>query len=120
MSKTESVVFQVSPDDLVELDRLVEAFGLADRSALLHEAIAVMASRDRAQRLESIQGLISTSVTEKFGRSLTEDESLAITTASVKGKLPEPSALSDFEPMIQDAIRSAAARHAERSARGED
>lgn len=51
---TEIVEFSLEPDDVVALDRLAEIYTDGNRDALLREAIRIMASQERAERLLSL------------------------------------------------------------------
>lgn len=52
---TEIVEFSLEPDDVVALDRLAEIYTDGNRDALLREAIRIMASQERAERLRLLQ-----------------------------------------------------------------
>ncbi|UYM06079.1 hypothetical protein [Solicola gregarius] len=75
-----------------------------------------MAALDRAERLRDIQVRVRAGMVAKYGRTLTYEESDAMTRAVVKGRLPGPDEMETFEPAIQQQLRLAAAEYAQRPA----
>lgn len=51
----ETVEFVLESDDALELDRLAGIYTGGDHNALLHEAIRIMATRERVERLQRLQ-----------------------------------------------------------------
>jgi len=54
-ARAEAVTFSLQPEDRERLDRLVEQFSAGRRSEFLREALTVMESVERAERLRSLQ-----------------------------------------------------------------
>ncbi|MCL2423937.1 MAG: hypothetical protein FWD11_08630 [Micrococcales bacterium] len=77
----ETVRFVVRQEDRAELDRLVEHFGGGDRSQFLREAIKVMATQERAERLRRLQAQAH----QDTGRVWTADEANVLTREVVTG-----------------------------------
>lgn len=57
----EAVEFVLESDDVLEFDRLAGIYTGGDRNALLQEAIRIMATRERVERLQRLQARIHTS-----------------------------------------------------------
>ncbi|GAA4056939.1 hypothetical protein GCM10023065_02110 [Microbacterium laevaniformans] len=57
-----SVEFVLESDDVLEFDRLAGIHTGGDRNALLHQAIRIMATRDRAERLQRLQARIHATI----------------------------------------------------------
>lgn len=66
----QTVEFVLELDDVLEFDRLAGIYAGGDRNALLHEAIRIMATRDRAERLQRLQAGIHATI---GGPSLSEE-----------------------------------------------
>lgn len=57
-----TVEFVLESDDVLEFDRLAGIYAGGNRNALLHEAIRIMATRDRAERLQRLQARIHATI----------------------------------------------------------
>lgn len=57
-----TVEFVLESDDVLEFDRPAGIYTGRDRNALLHEAIRIMATRDRAERLQRLQARIHATI----------------------------------------------------------